>query len=74
VRFLSIDDFRDFCNQKGIEVLKARYLRGGKTVSCRPNLLAEAAVFLLTAEHASQPGTVNHGNHHEDHCQAEAEA
>ncbi len=56
VRFLSINDFRDFCNRKGIEVLQACYLRGGKTVSCRPNLLAEVAVFLLTAKNASQGG------------------
>ncbi|SEM37032.1 methionine biosynthesis protein MetW [Syntrophus gentianae] len=56
VRFLSINDFRDFCNRKEIEVLKACYLRGDKTVSCLPNLLAEVAVFLLTAKNASQGG------------------
>jgi methionine biosynthesis protein MetW len=55
VRFLSISDFKDFCSRKRIEVLKASYLRDGKTVSCRPNLLAELAVFLLTTADFSQP-------------------
>jgi methionine biosynthesis protein MetW len=54
VRFLSICDFREFCLRKGIEMLKASYIRNGKTVSCRPNLLAELAVFLLTKAHFSE--------------------
>jgi len=37
VRFLSINDFRDFCARKQIEVLRACYLRGRRMVACRPN-------------------------------------
>ncbi len=63
VRFLSISDFKDFCSRKRIEVLRASYLRDGKTVSCRPNLLAELAVFLLTAADFSQPRSLQHGKY-----------
>jgi methionine biosynthesis protein MetW len=56
VRFLSIRDFRDFCSRKRINVLRACYLRGRRIVSCQPNLLAEVAVFLLTAAKPSQHG------------------
>jgi methionine biosynthesis protein MetW len=64
VRFLSIRDFQDFCDRKGIEVLNARYLRGSKTVSFRPNLLAEVAIFLLTAAAPYQRGGSKYGTHH----------
>jgi len=54
VRFLSISDFRNFCERKGIKVLQTRYLRGQRIVACRPNLLAELAVFLLTVDKSFQ--------------------
>lgn len=61
VRFLSISDFRDFCVRKGIEVLQTRYLGARHPVSFWPNLLAEQAVFLLTAAESSAKGGCNHG-------------
>jgi len=64
VRFLSIDDFRDFCSRKGIEILKATYLTGERIIFCRPNLLAEVAVFLLTTASPTQRGGFNHGTDH----------
>jgi len=64
VRFLSINDFRDFCVRKGIRVLQAHYLGARRTLFFWPNLMAEQAVFLLTAANSSKQGGCNHGKHH----------
>jgi methionine biosynthesis protein MetW len=48
VRFLSIKDFSDFCQEKGLEVLKAFYLGKKRMVKFFPNLLALNAVFVIT--------------------------
>lgn len=48
VRCLSIGDFREFCRDKGVRVLKAYYLGEQKQVRFWPNLFALNAVFLLT--------------------------
>lgn len=50
VRFFSINDFRDFCTRKRIGILAAYYLRKQRSVTCLPNLLAELALFLLSAD------------------------
>ena len=50
VRFFSINDFRDFCVRKRVGILTAYYLRKQRTVTCLPNLLAELALFLLSAD------------------------
>ena len=50
VRFLSIKDFSDFCQEKRLKVLKAFYLGEKHTVKCFPNLLALNAVFVITRE------------------------
>ena len=47
VRFLSIDDFRDFCAEKNIRIIEAHYLGERRIVHFWPNLLALNAVFVL---------------------------
>lgn len=49
VRFLSIADFRDFCEVKKLDVLAAHYLgEKGRPVNIWPNLFAHNAIFLLS--------------------------
>lgn len=48
VRFLSITDFRDFCAEKKIRIVQARYLGEKSEVRFLPNLLALNAIFVLT--------------------------
>jgi methionine biosynthesis protein MetW len=47
VRFLSIDDFRDYCAEKNIRIIEAHYLGEKRIVHFWPNLLALNAVFVL---------------------------
>ena len=47
VRFLSINDFRSFCAEKGFAVRKACFLNGERTITFWPNLRALGAIFLL---------------------------
>jgi len=48
VRCLSVSDFKDFCKEKNIRVLKAYYLGEKKLVRFWPNLFALNAIFVLT--------------------------
>jgi len=48
VRFLSILDFKEFCDEKGIKVLGAHYLGEKDEVKILPNLMALNAIFVLT--------------------------
>lgn len=48
VRFLSITDFKLFCEEKNIRIVEAHYLGEQKIVRFRPNLFALNAVFVLT--------------------------
>jgi len=48
VRSLSINDFREFCEEKNLRILKAYYLGEKKLVKFRPNLFALNAIFVLT--------------------------
>jgi methionine biosynthesis protein MetW len=48
VRFLSIRDFRDYCNEKRLRILAARYLNAEKEIRFWPNLMALNAIFVLT--------------------------
>jgi methionine biosynthesis protein MetW len=52
VRFLSIDDFRDYCAEKNIRIIEAHYLGERRIVHFWPNLLALNAVFVLTKGNA----------------------
>ena len=49
VRCLSIADFKNFCREKKLRILKAYYLGSEKLVEFWPNLLALNAIFVLTA-------------------------
>lgn len=48
VRFLSIRDFRDYCNEKRLRILAARYLNAEKEIRFWPNLFALNAIFVVT--------------------------
>lgn len=48
VRFLSITDFKNFCEEKKIRIVEDYYLGKKATVHFWPNLLALNAVFVLT--------------------------
>ena len=48
VRFLSITDFKNFCEEKNIRIVEAHYLGEKETVHLWPNLLALNAIFVLT--------------------------
>ena len=48
VRFLSIRDFDDFCQRKGLRILKAVYLGAERVVTFWPNLLARNAIYILS--------------------------
>jgi methionine biosynthesis protein MetW len=48
VRFLSITDFKNFCEEKNIRIVEAHYLGEKEFVHFWPNLLALNAIFVLT--------------------------
>jgi methionine biosynthesis protein MetW len=48
VRFLSITDFKNFCEEKNIRIVEAHYLGEKEIVHFWPNLLAFNAIFVLT--------------------------
>jgi methionine biosynthesis protein MetW len=48
VRFLSIRDFDDFCQSKGLRILQAVYLGADRVITCCPNLLARNAIYVLS--------------------------
>jgi len=48
VRFLSITDFKNFCEEKNIRIVEAHYLGKKEVVHLCPNLLALNAIFVLT--------------------------
>jgi len=56
VRFLSIEDFREFCRKKDIPVLEAHYLGQAGEVRLLPNLRALDAIFVLAGSDASLKG------------------
>lgn len=49
LHFWSIKDFRDFCAEKKIKVLKEYFYGEKSAVSIFPNLLAQNAIFVLAA-------------------------
>lgn len=48
LRFLSIRDFYDFCEDRGIKIEKSRFIRMGKEIKFWPNLLAHTGIFVLS--------------------------
>jgi len=47
VHFLSVSDFRGYCKDKGIKILKSYYLGDKRLILLWPNLLALNAIFVL---------------------------
>lgn len=47
LRFLTIEDFIDFCNKKNITILKSHFFSSNKKIRFKPNLLARESIFLL---------------------------
>jgi methionine biosynthesis protein MetW len=47
LRFLSLDDFRDFCSDKKISIEKASYLSEGKKINILVDLFADSGIFVL---------------------------
>lgn len=56
VRFLSIEDFRAFCREKGIPVLEAHYLGRAEEIRLLPNLRALNAVFVIAGNAGASEG------------------
>jgi methionine biosynthesis protein MetW len=48
LRFLSINDFRNYCREKGVTVQGAYFLGEKREVSFWPNLFARNALFVIT--------------------------
>ncbi len=48
VRFLSINDFKSFCEEKNIRIVEAHYLGEKEIIRFRPNLFALNAIFVVT--------------------------
>jgi methionine biosynthesis protein MetW len=48
LHFLSINDFSDYCKNKGITIERAFYKTDNRQVRLLPNLIAEFGYFLLT--------------------------
>lgn len=46
-RFLTIADFNEFCDSKGISVVKTAYLAQGTLVRFWPNIMAETAIAAI---------------------------
>ena len=47
IRFLSLKDFRNFCAEKGVTIIKERALNQDKEIHFRTNLFAYVGIFLL---------------------------
>ncbi len=48
VHFLSIKDFRSYCGEKGVNIIKTYYLGRNNIIKCFPNLLALNAIFVIS--------------------------
>ncbi len=52
LRFLSLKDFRKFCKNNSIKILKEKGLSGQDLIDFRPNLFANTGIYLLEKESA----------------------
>jgi methionine biosynthesis protein MetW len=48
VHFLSLKDFKNYCKEKGINILETYYLGKNNIIRCFPNLLAPNAIFVIS--------------------------
>ncbi|MFH0754528.1 MAG: methionine biosynthesis protein MetW [Candidatus Omnitrophota bacterium] len=51
LRFLSLDDFREFCQDKNIALTMACYLFNGKKITLLHDLIADSGIFVLQRDH-----------------------
>ncbi|PVX24492.1 MAG: methionine biosynthesis protein MetW [Candidatus Bathyarchaeum sp.] len=49
LHFLSIDDFKEYCNKRNIIIKNTAYLRKNKIVTVFPNFFAELGIFVLSS-------------------------
>lgn len=47
VRFLTVRDFKEFCDYKGLQIIRAVYLGTGGKLAFLPNLFARDAIFVV---------------------------
>ena len=50
LRFLSVKDFRRYCQDRGIDILRTYYLGARRTLRLFPNARARNAIFLIARE------------------------
>jgi methionine biosynthesis protein MetW len=62
VRFLSISDFRDFCREKHLRILDARFLDERGEVRWLPNLRALNAIFMVARERETSAAPVENSS------------
>jgi len=60
VHFLSIKDFKNYCKEKEIKILKTFYLRENKTIRFFPNLLALNAIFVISKCRVNKKNRILH--------------
>jgi len=48
VHFLSLKDFKNYCKEKGINILETYYLGKNNIIKLFPNLLASNAIFVIS--------------------------
>ncbi len=48
VHFISIKDFREYCEKRDFSVLESLFIRKDKAVRILPNLFADTAIFMIT--------------------------
>ena len=49
LHFLSINDFKEYCNQSNFTIKNTAYLRKNKKVTFFPNFFAELGIFILSS-------------------------
>ena len=49
LHFLGIDDFKNYCKKRNIQIEQSAYTRKNGTVKLFPNLFAETGIFLLNS-------------------------
>ena len=47
LHLLTVADFLEYCNKRKIRILQKKFVRNGKEIRFKPNLMAQWAIFLL---------------------------
>jgi methionine biosynthesis protein MetW len=48
LRFLTIQDFSEYCAEQGLKILESHYLSARREIRLWPNLFAQAAIIVIT--------------------------